>query len=228
MIISLIGPPASGKGTQARMLDFHILSISRKIRETKEKDAAFKEAVDAFELENPGELVPDALFQDRIAGWVSDIKAEHGTDADILIDGYPRTIKQAEHLDTLLQSIDDVLDVVICLDFTPEETGLLVERQMNRGKQAIAKGEKPRADDLDDEVAKRRVDIYWEQTYPAIEKYDAESLAVHVSGSDEVDVVADNIATIIDAARKGILHDNVHSEEHSYVPEPNIWGGLKL
>ncbi len=234
MIISLIGPPASGKGTQARRLvdgyGFQVLSISGKIKQEMDEDPAFNARIAAFTAANPGALVPDELINDKLPKWIDDIYAEHGEQADILLDGYPRTLDQAVFLETMLDDKHRILDAVICLDFTAEETEELVRRQINRAQEALANGQTPRADDLDEAVARKRVDIFWEQTWEAVEFFDDQGLTEHVKGSDTIDQVYGQIDAVLQDIQ-ALKDDGDYAArpvaEHIW-PAPNIWGGLKL
>ena len=127
MNIMLLGPPGGGKGTQANLLinKFNIPQISTgdMLREHIKNKTELGNL--AKEFMEKGELVPDSLILDMMEDKLSSNKCKNG----FILDGFPRTIPQAEGLDTILKKIDKVLDKVIVLDVNDNN---IVERMGGR------------------------------------------------------------------------------------------------
>jgi adenylate kinase len=126
-----------------------------------------------------GELVPD----DVVVGLVSERIQAPDARGGFLLDGFPRTIEQANALDRLLEGNGVVLDGVINL-LVPENT--LIERMLGR---AAAEG---RTDDRPETVAER-LKVYGEKTAPLIEHYRARGILSDVDGSGEISRISDRI-----------------------------------
>jgi adenylate kinase len=158
--ILLLGPQGSGKGTQAQRIaaDFDIPHIATGdiIRAMKEADSPLGRELKA--IYDRGELVSDELMirliQDRLA-WDD---AENG----FILDGFPRTMPQAEALGELLRELGRDLDIVFEFQVPDRET--LRERILKRA------WEEGRSDDSPEALA-RRLALYYEQTEPLVEYY---------------------------------------------------------
>ena len=186
----LIGPPGAGKGTQAAKLAeaFKIPAISTGdiFRENVKNETELGKQAKAFM--DRGEYVPDsltnALVQDRL-DWDD---AANG----FLLDGYPRTADQVEELDRILSEKGDSLSAVVLITADTDE---VVRRLLNRAQ------EQGRADDTED-VIRRRLEVYAEQTAPLIEVYSNRQLVVEVDGLGAVEVVTSRILEAL--AARGI------------------------
>ena len=186
----LIGAPGAGKGTQAVKLaeTFAIPAISTgdifryNVKNETELGKLAKSYMDK------GEYVPDSVTNDLVSDRLSHEDAKAG----FLLDGYPRTADQVVELDGMLASAGTKLDAVVLLTANTDE---VVRRLLNR---AIEQG---RADDTED-VIRRRLEVYEEQTAPLVSVYAARNLVVTVDGLGEV---AEVTARIVEAlAERGI------------------------
>ena len=186
----LIGAPGAGKGTQAVKLaeTFAIPAISTgdifryNVKNETELGKLAKSYMDK------GEYVPDSVTNDLVSDRLSHEDAKAG----FLLDGYPRTADQVVELDGMLASAGTKLDAVVLLTANTDE---VVRRLLNR---AIEQG---RADDTED-VIRRRLEVYEEQTAPLVNEYASRDLVVTVDGLGAVEEVT---ARILEAlAARGI------------------------
>ena len=186
----LIGAPGAGKGTQAVKLaeTFAIPAISTgdifryNVKNETELGKLAKSYMDK------GEYVPDSVTNDLVSDRLSHEDAKAG----FLLDGYPRTADQVVELDGMLASAGTKLDAVVLLTANTDE---VVRRLLNR---AIEQG---RADDTE-EVIRRRLEVYEEQTAPLVNEYASRDLVVTVDGLGAVEEVT---ARILEAlAARGI------------------------
>ena len=186
----LIGAPGAGKGTQAEQLaaTFGIPAISTGdiFRYNVKNETELGKQAKAFM--DRGEYVPDSLTNDLVRDRLSQADAKDG----FLLDGYPRTGDQVVELDSILASAGTKLDVVVLLTADTDE---VVRRLLNR---AIEQG---RADDTED-VIRRRLEVYEEQTAPLINIYAARDLVVTIDGLGEVNEVTGRILAAL--AARGI------------------------
>ncbi|WP_138274949.1 adenylate kinase [Rhodoluna limnophila] len=183
----LIGAPGAGKGTQAEKLSsaFNIPAISTGdiFRHNVKNETELGKQAKAFM--DRGEYVPDSLTNALVRDRLSQADAIEG----FLLDGYPRTADQVEELDDILASQGKQLDVVVQLTADTDE---VVRRLLNR---AIEQG---RADDTED-VIRRRLEVYAEQTAPLTDVYAGRGLLVTVDGLGEVAEVTGRILEALEA-----------------------------
>jgi len=177
----LIGAPGAGKGTQAERLSeaFGIPAISTGdiFRHNVKNETELGKQAKAFM--DRGEYVPDSLTNALVRDRLSHADAVEG----FLLDGYPRTADQVVELDDILESQGNKLDVVVQLTADTDE---VVRRLLNR---AIEQG---RADDTED-VIRRRLEVYEEQTAPLTNTYAVRDLVVMIDGLGEVAEVTGRI-----------------------------------
>jgi adenylate kinase len=177
----LIGAPGAGKGTQAAKLAeaFGIPAISTGdiFRHNVKNETELGKQAKAFM--DRGEYVPDSLTNDLVRDRLAQADAKDG----FLLDGYPRTADQVAELDSILGDQSQTLDAVIQLTADTDE---VVRRLLNR---AIEQG---RADDTE-EVIRRRLEVYEEQTAPLTSIYAARGLVLMIDGLGEVDAVTNRI-----------------------------------
>jgi adenylate kinase len=183
----LIGAPGAGKGTQAeRLADaFQIPAISTGdiFRHNVKNETELGKQAKAFM--DRGEYVPDSLTNELVRDRLSHADAIEG----FLLDGYPRTADQVVELDDILGAQGNKLDVVVQLTADTDE---VVRRLLNR---AIEQG---RADDTED-VIRRRLEVYEEQTAPLTDTYAARGLVVMIDGLGEVAEVTGRILAALAA-----------------------------
>ncbi|MCG9892647.1 MAG: adenylate kinase [Thermosynechococcaceae cyanobacterium MS004] len=173
----LFGPPGAGKGTQAALLS-GLLSVPHISTGDLFRAAVSEKSplgVKAQGYLDRGELVPDEVVIDMIHVRLAQEDAQKGW----LLDGFPRTVPQAHALDALLTSIDQTIDVVLNLSVSDE---FLLDRLLGRG----------RKDDTED-VIRRRLQVYHEQTAPLIQFYRDRNQLTDVDGSSPVEVVTASI-----------------------------------
>lgn len=190
-VVIFLGPPGAGKGTQAERLaaEHHLVKISTGdiLRDHVERGTELGQQIKP--MLDAGQLVPDdiliALIRDRLADMEG---------VRVIFDGFPRTRAQAEALDVLLEEMGAPVNHVPLLEVPGE---LLIERIVARGHQAAARGETVRSDDTE-EVARRRQDVFREQTQPLIDYYGARGHLKRVDGVGSMDEV---YARILDGMR---------------------------
>ena len=127
MRLLLIGPPGGGKGTQAKFLIDHFLitqiSTGDMLRENVRNETSLGE--EAGKFMNKGKLVPDSVILDMMKKRLAEQDCNNG----YILDGFPRTIPQAEGLDILLKNLNQKLDHVVVMD-VPDN--LIITRLSNR------------------------------------------------------------------------------------------------
>jgi adenylate kinase len=193
MRVILLGPPGAGKGTQSqRLVDKHRvvqLSTGEMLR------AAIKAGTPvgqkAKDIMARGDLVPD----DVVVGIISDRLDAADTKRGFVLDGFPRTVKQAEALDGLLARKGLKLDGVVELKV---DEGILLKRIEKRLSDMKARGEAIRADD-NPESFKTRLGAYRRQTAPLIDYYRSRGALKSVDGMAGIDDVTRSIDAVLAA-----------------------------
>jgi adenylate kinase len=179
-----LGPPGAGKGTQAERLGarFGIARLSTGDMLRAAVAAGTPIGLRAKDIMARGELVPDEIVVGIIADRITESDAAKG----FVLDGFPRTVAQAEALQQLLTKRGLKLDAVIELAV---DEGILARRIESRINETRARGEKLRADD-DPEILKSRVAAYRAQTAPLSEHYRRMGMLRTVDGMQAIDTVA--------------------------------------
>jgi adenylate kinase len=176
-----LGPPGSGKGTQAKLLAQRMgvpaISTGDMLREAVRLGTPLGRR--AKSIMEAGELVPD----DVVIGLIRERICLPDARGGFLLDGFPRTIEQALALDRLLEGNGEALDAVINL-LVPE--GALVERMVGR---AALEG---RTDDRP-ETVRERLRVYREKTAPLVDHYGARGVRVDVDGSGSIEEISSRI-----------------------------------
>jgi adenylate kinase len=184
MRLILLGPPGAGKGTQAqRLIAKHgIIQLSTGDMLRAAVAAGTPTGLRAKSIMDRGELVPDDVVVAIIAERIDQPDAKRG----FVLDGFPRTVPQAEALDRLLAERGLKLDAVIELKV---DEGILLRRIEKRVAEMVARGEKVRADD-NPEVLKGRLAAYRAQTAPLVGHYAGKGMLKSVDGMAPIEEVA--------------------------------------
>jgi adenylate kinase len=183
MRLILLGPPGAGKGTQAQRLvsKYGIVHLSTGDLLRAAVAAGTPVGQRAKAIMERGELVPDEVVISIIADRIGEPDAARG----FVLDGFPRTVPQAEALDRLLAERDLKLNGVIELKV---EESILLQRIESRVREMAGRGEKLRADD-NPEVLKGRLSAYRAQTAPLAGYYAAKGQLKSVDGMAPVEAV---------------------------------------
>lgn len=188
MRLILLGPPGAGKGTQAKRLeDLHglkQLATGDMLRSEIASGSPLGQKVEAIMA--AGDLVSDDIMVEMIAHRITKPDCEKG----FILDGFPRTVAQAEALDDMLANHKQDLNAVIELQVDEQELYNRIQ------KRAEDDGDTSRADDSV-EVMRNRLDVFKKQTAPIIPYYRNKGLLKTVDGMQPIDVVAGEIDRIL-------------------------------
>ncbi len=214
MKIIMLGAPGAGKGTQAKKIaaQYQIPHISTgdifraNIKEGTELGTKAKAYMDK------GELVPDELTCDLVVDRISKPDAANG----YVLDGFPRTIPQAEALTRALNARGEKIDFAINVEVPDEnivrrmggrraclKCGATYHVEYNAPKTEnvcdVCQGELVLRDDDKPETVQKRLSVYHAQTQPLIDYYQAEGVLAEVDGTQDIDVVFQDITKILGA-----------------------------
>jgi len=213
MNIVFLGPPGAGKGTQAKILieryGIPQISTGDMLREHRAKGTELGKK--AQEYMDKGQLVPDEI----ILGMVKERLSQPDCQKGFILDGFPRTVAQAEALDKLLSEMGKKLDFALAL-IVPDE--LLVERLTGRrtckncgmmyhikykppkveGKCDVCGGELYQRPDDNEETVRNRLKVYHEQTAPLIEYYKNKGILREIDGSKSIEEITQQIIAILE------------------------------
>lgn len=214
MILILLGPPGAGKGTQAKRLEETRGLVQLSTGDMLRAEVAAGSALgrQAKQIMDAGKLVPDEVIIGMIEGRLSQAGAAHGA----ILDGFPRTVAQAEALDAMLTKLGRRIDHVIELKV---DEAALIDRISGRftcakcgagyhdrfkptAKPGVcdncAGSEFVRRKDDNPETMKTRLEAYRQQTAPILPYYGARKLVRQVDGMAPVETVAAQIDAVLD------------------------------
>lgn len=193
MRIILLGPPGSGKGTQAQRLveRYGIVQLSTGDMLRAAVAAETPVGLKAKDIMASGSLVPDEIVVGIISDRIDQPDAANG----FILDGFPRTVRQAEELDELLTQKHMELDAVVELRVNES---VLLQRIETRAAETRARGETVRADDTP-EVLITRLAAYRAQTEPLIHYYSDRRKLLTVDGMMSIEEVTREISRILSA-----------------------------
>lgn len=184
MRLILLGPPGAGKGTQSlRLVEHHgipQLSTGDMLRSAVQSGSPL--GLRVKDIMANGELVPDAIVVQIVAERVEEPDARKG----FILDGFPRTVPQAEALGNMLREKMLGLDAVLQLQV---DESILLSRIEKRALETVGGA---RADD-NAEALKKRLRIYHEQTEPLVNYYASRGLLVPIDGMKPIDEVSEDI-----------------------------------
>jgi adenylate kinase len=204
----LLGPPGAGKGTQAGRIvaEYSIPHVSTGdiLRGAVKNGTAM--GLEAKKYMDAGNLVPDSV----VIGIVKDRLQEPDTDKGFLMDGFPRTIPQAEALDEALDSLDRAISKVVVILVDEEDlVKRLSGRRICRACQAPfhvmfnkskvegicdkCGGELYQRDDDSEATVRNRLEVYRDQTEPLIDYYDKAGVVARIDGAKAPDAVYEDI-----------------------------------
>ncbi len=187
MRLVFLGPPGAGKGTQSQrlMLKYNIPQLSTGDMLRAAVRAGTPIGLQAKTVMEAGQLVSDAI----VVGIVADRIEEPDAKVGFILDGFPRTVAQAEALDVMLTGKRLGLDAVLELEVNESA---LVERMKRRVEETKAAGQPVRADDNPEAFA-NRLKTYKAQTAPLSDYYAAKGLLRRLDGMRPVDEVTEAI-----------------------------------
>ena len=183
----LFGPPGSGKGTQAIKIAeaYHLIHISTGDLFRYEMGNNTPLGLKAKEFISQGALVPDEITIGMLAN-----KLDHHLDANgFILDGFPRTIPQAEALDELFASRGWSIDLLLALEVSEDE---IVSRILKRGETS------GRSDDQDESIIHNRIREYEAKTAPLFAFYQEKGKASTLNGIGSIEVIFGGLCDLIE------------------------------
>jgi adenylate kinase len=215
MRLVLLGPPGAGKGTQAKLMQEHMgaahISSGDLLRAAIASDNDLGRAAKGYM--DRGELVPDRLVIDMIAQRLG----QNGHDPSFMLDGFPRTVAQADALEAMLKGQDIPLDHVISLQVPREELVSRLSGRRTCGQCAAmyhvvynpprqagvcdrCGGQLVQRDDDREETIRARLDVYDKATAPLTAFYRARNLLREIDGTGDTAQVHDRILQRLDGS----------------------------
>ena len=185
-VIIFLGPPGSGKGTQAKMLskkiDFQHISVGDLLRENISNNTKLGKLATTYV--DSGELVPDDLIIELVNSSVQSLQNNKDSQfSGMILDGFPRTINQASSLDAKISDLGTRIKSVIYLDVLDEK---IINRLQARGRN----DDKPH-------LIRNRLNVYRDQTEPLLGYYNEKKLLDSINGDQKIEDVNSSILNVI-------------------------------
>ena len=214
MNLILLGPPGCGKGTQAKLLmekhSIPQISTGDILREAVKQETPM--GVEAKNYMNAGKLVPDEV----VIGIIQDRLKQSDCENGFILDGFPRTVVQAEALDSTLTAMQKKIEHALSITVDDEELlGRLTGRRTCRSCGAMfhvmfkppkeegvcdaCSGELYQRDDDKEATIQNRLDVYDQQTAPLIDYYQAKGLLRNIAGTGKIEEILEKIQAVLDA-----------------------------
>ena len=185
-VIIFLGPPGSGKGTQAKMLskkiDFQHISVGDLLRENISNNTKLGKLATTYV--DSGELVPDDLIIELVNSSVQSLQNNKDSQfSGMILDGFPRTINQASSLDAKISDLGTRIKSVIYLDILDEK---IITRLQARGRN----DDKPH-------LIRNRLNVYRDQTEPLLGYYNEKKLLDSINGDQKMEDVNNSILKVL-------------------------------
>lgn len=208
MRLIFLGPPGAGKGTQAQFIvkDYNVTQLSTGdiLRANRKEGTELGQKAQKYM--DAGDLVPDDLIIDMIKEELKKPEIQKG----FLLDGFPRTVPQAEALDSLLYDLGIKLDCTLVLEVPNEElvkriTGRRTDRKTGQVFHIIY-NPPPEDGDFDlyqreddkEETVRNRIEVYEKQTKPLVDYYEKKGIAQKIDGTGKIDEIYARIKETLD------------------------------
>lgn len=207
-----MGPPGSGKGTRAKiigkMYDIPVITTGDMLREAVSEGTELGKQAEGYMKK--GELVRD----DIVIGIVEERMGKSDLDRGFILDGFPRSVRQAEALDRILNKLETMIDTVLYIDAKPETIlerlslrrscsncgaiyHLIYKPPENEGACNECGGEIFHRDDDREEIILHRFEVYEKQTYPILERYENRGKVKKMDGEINIEEISDEVERIL-------------------------------
>tara|TARA_Y100000816_G_scaffold291920_1_gene284974 strand:+ start:642 stop:1208 length:567 start_codon:yes stop_codon:yes gene_type:complete len=187
MNIVIFGPPGAGKGTQSKFISnkfsLYQLSTGELLRNEIKNKTLLGSKISS--IINSGELVSDDIVSNLIENFISDEKYKN----KLILDGYPRNLKQAKNLNSLLKKYDQKVDIVLKLSVSLKTIKKRISERQSQEN---------RADD-NENIAIKRFETYEKSTQSILEYYKKSNLLKVVNGEASIETINAEISAIIEA-----------------------------
>lgn len=207
-----MGPPGSGKGTRAKiigkMYDIPVITTGDMLREAVSEGTELGKQAEGYMKK--GELVRD----DIVIGIVDERMGKSDLDRGFILDGFPRSVRQAEALDRILNKLETMIDTVLYIDAKPEtilerlslrrscsKCGAIYHLNYkppeNEGACNECGGELFHREDDREEIILHRFEVYEKQTYPILERYENRGKVQRMDGEIKIEEISDEVERIL-------------------------------
>ncbi len=187
MQLIFLGPPGAGKGTQASRLAEKLgvpqISTGDMLREARDKKTPLGQEAGRYMKE--GALVPDSI----VVGIVKERLGQSDCRGGCILDGFPRSVAQAQVLDAILETMGQVLTAALSIEVPNQE---LTERLLARKRE-----------DDDEEVIRERLKVYAQQTAPVVDYYRSRGLLKKIDGVGAIETIFERIMSALELEADG-------------------------